>query len=358
MKKYLNRLLLICFTLLPVVAVAENPDNTKKVADEKAFNVRDFILEHVGDAYIWHITKWGEHDLYVPLPVIVMSKNTGWHVFMSSKLVDGAMYDNFYISEEGNYKGKIVEQCSDGVVVRPLDISITKNAFTLIFSGLLLIIIIMSVAAYYKKNGFWVKNKFVSFMEMFIMMINDDVIKPCVGKDYRKYAPYLLTLFFFIFINNMMGVIPIFPFGANLSGNIAFTLTLAIITFVIVSVSGTKEYWKEIFWPDVPLLMKFPVPFFPLLELISVFTKPFALMIRLLANMIAGHSITLGLISIIFVSVSLGHVANSSLTLVSILLSIFISFVELLVAFLQAYIFTLLSAIYIGLAKIEPHHKS
>lgn len=155
-----------------------------------------------------------------------------------------------------------------------------------------------------------------------------------------------------------MGIIPIFPFGANLTGNIAFTLTLSIITFIIVNVSGTREYWKEIFWPDVPVAMKFPIPFFPVLELIGVFTKPFALMIRLLANMTAGHSIILGLISIIFVTVKMGTATNISLSAVSIFLSIFISFIELLVAFIQAYIFTLLSAVYIGLAKVESHHKS
>ncbi len=335
---------------------ATEAEGTEKHEQAETFVVRDFIMEHVGDAYIWHITKWNDHEVVVPLPVIVYS-STGWHVFMASELMHGQTYQGLYIAEEGDYKGKVVEKNAAGEEVRPFDISITKNAFTLIFSGTLLILIIMLVVKSYKKNGFTVKNKFVLFMEMFIMMINDDVIKPCVGKDYRKYAPYLLTVFFFVFINNVMGLIPIFPFGANLTGNIAFTFTLAMITFIIVNISGTKEYWREIFWPDVPLLLKFPLPFFPILEVIGVFTKPFALMIRLLANMIAGHSIILGLISIIFITVSFGKATNISLTFVSMLLSIFISFVEVLVAFIQAYIFTLLSAVYIGLAKIEPHNK-
>lgn len=324
--------------------------------DTKEFNVRDLILGHVGDAYIWHITRIGQHDLYIPLPVIVKG-STGWHVFMSSKLVDGKKYEGFYISDTEDNSGKIVELDASGKEVRPWDISITRNVFTLFFSGIILIVLILYVAGSYKKNGFNVKNKLVCFMEMFIVMMNDDVIKPCVGKDYKKYAPYLLTLFFFILLNNLMGLIPIFPFGANLTGNIAFTFALSLITFIIVNVSGTKEYWKDIFWPDVPLPMKFPVPFFPVLELISVFTKPFALMIRLLANMVAEHSIILGLISIIFVTVSMGHAANASLSVVSVLLTVFIMFVELLVAFIQAYIFTLLSAVYIGLAKVEPHKK-
>ncbi len=359
MKAILRKLtILFVGALLPALTyAADNHESAVSTHDKsEEFNVRDFILEHIADAYTWHITKIGEHDIAVPLPVIVRSHNSGWQVFMSSALAEGKHYKGLYISESEQYKGKIVELTDVGKEVRPLDISITKNVFTLILSAVILIFLILFVAKSYK-GGFTVKSKFVCFMEMFIMMIHDDVIKPCVGKYYKEYAPYLLTLFFFIFINNMMGVIPIFPFGANLTGNIAFTFVLALVTFVIVNVSGTREYWKEIFWPDVPMPLKFPVPFFPLLELISVFTKPFALMIRLLANMMAGHTIVLGLVCMIFLTTSMGRAANTSLTFVSVILSVFISFVELLVAFIQAYIFTLLSAVYIGLAKAEPHHK-
>lgn len=337
-------------------ATAKEHGHMRSEHQDGTFVVRDFILEHVGDSYIWHIIKIGDTHISVPLPVIVYSQQSGLNVFMASKLEDGEEYNGFYFSETAPYKGKVV-QLVDGKEVRPVDLSITKNVFTLLFSASILIFVIMYVVRAYRKEGFFVKNRFVLFMEMFIMMINDDVIKPAIKKDHKKYAPYLLTLFFFIFINNMMGLIPVFPFGANLTGNIVFTLTLALITFVIVNISGTKEYWREIFWPDVPILMKVPVPFFPILEVITVFTKPFALMIRLLANIVAGHSIALGLISIIFITVSFGHAVNASLSVVSILLSIFISFVEVLVAFIQAYIFTLLSAVYIGLAKIESHHK-
>jgi F-type H+-transporting ATPase subunit a len=359
MNKYIDKIIVLCIVLCVVFhANAENPTAEQPKSGEKEFVVRDFILEHIGDVYMWHITRVGERDIYVSLPVIVKSKQSGWHVFASSKLAEGHHYNGFYISEDGDYKGKIVELDSHQKEVRPLDLSITRNVFTLLFSATLLITLILYVARSYKKSVYGVKNKFVCFIEMMVMMMNDDVIKPCVGKDYKKYSPYLLTLFFFILINNFMGIIPIFPFGANLSGNIVFTLTLAVITFIIVNLSGTREYWKEIFWPDVPLAMKFPVPFFPLLEVIGVFTKPFALTIRLLANMTAGHSIILGLISIIFVTVKMGTTANISLTFVSVFLGIFISFIELLVAFIQAYVFTLLSAVYIGLAKIEPHHKS
>jgi F-type H+-transporting ATPase subunit a len=191
---------------------------------------------------------------------------------------------------------------------------------------------------------------------LFIMNINDEVIKPGIGKDYKRYAPYLLTVFFFVFINNLMGLIPIFPGGANVTGNIAITFVLAIITFIIVNLSGSKEYWKDIFWPEVPLWLKAPVPIMPVIEIVGVFTKPFALMIRLFANMIAGHSIVLGLTCLIFVTVSMGQAMNTSMTIVSVIMTLFINIVELLVAYIQAYIFTMLSAVFIGLARIEPHH--
>jgi len=320
-------------------------------------NVREFILEHVSDSYIWHITKIGETEIAIYLPVILHSNSTGWHVFMASAFHENASHDGFTIAAEGNYKGKIVEINSAGEEVRPFDISITKNTFSLLFSSLLLIVVIMGVARSYKKDPLESRGGFVGFMEMFIMNINDDVIKPCIGKGYQKYAPYLLTVFFFIFINNVLGLIPLFPGGANVTGNIAITLVLSVITFFIVNFSGTKEYWREILWPDVPLWLKAPLPLMPLIEIVGVFTKPFALMIRLFANMLAGHSIVLGLTCLVFVTVKMGPAMNTSMTALSFLFSVFIGFVEILVAYIQAYIFTMLSAVFIGLARVEPHHK-
>ena len=329
-------------------AVASTPDN-------KDLDVRAFILDHVSDSYQWHITTIGDRHISIPLPVIVYSKSTGWHVFLSSAF-HGGQHDGFVIATEGVYKGKIVETGANGSQVKPFDISITKNVFSLLFSSLLLIFVIMSVSRSYKKKGFAPKSGFVAMMEMFIMSINDDVIKPCVGKQYQKYAPYLLTVFFFVFINNLMGLIPIFPGGANVTGNIAITFVLAICTFLIVNLKGSKEYWREILWPDVPMWLKFPVPFMPVIELVGIFTKPFALMIRLFANILAGHAIVLGLTALIFVTVSMGQAMNTSMTVLSVIFSVFISFVELLVAYIQAYIFTMLSAVFIGLARVEPHH--
>lgn len=355
--KHLHKILVLVILamLLPFAQTFANEPEPANVTKEQELDVREFILEHVSDSYIWHITKIGEHEIGIPLPVILYSQTSGWHVFMSSVFHHEPVYDGFQIAHEGKYKGKIVEINAAGEEVRPFDISITKNVFALLFSSILLVIIIMSVARSYKNNALQSKSGFVGFMEMFIMNINDEVIKPCIGKDYKKYAPYLLTVFFFVFINNVLGLIPIFPGGANVTGNIAITFVLAIITFLIVNISGSKEYWKEIFWPDVPMWLKVP-PMLPIIELVGIFTKPFALMIRLFANILAGHSIVLGLTCLVFVTVKLGPSMNASMTVVSVVFSVFIGVVELLVAYIQAYIFTMLSAVFIGLAHVEPHH--
>ena len=319
-------------------------------------DVKELILEHLADSYTWHITKIGETDIAIPLPIIVYSQTTGWHVFMSSAFHETGEHEGLTIAAEGKYKGKIVEKDAQGNEVKPFDISITKVAFSLLLNSALLIFIILMVARSYKKDSLESKKGFVGFMELFIMNINDDVIKPCIGKDYRKFSPYLLTVFFFIFFNNLVGIIPIFPGGANVTGNIAITFTLAVCTFLIVNIFGTKEYWREIFWPDVPVWLKVPVPLMPAIELVGVFTKPFALMIRLFANMLAGHSVVLGLTCLVFVTVSLGPAMNTSMTIVSVLFTVFINLVEVLVAYIQAYVFVLLSAVFIGLARVEPHH--
>ena len=353
MKNLYKIFFIVLLTALPANAVFAD---TSSHSETENLDVRSFILHHVADAYEWHITKIGEKEITIPLPVIVYSKNSGWNVFASSVFHHSPEYKGFSISHEGNYEGKIVEKTADGKEIRPFDISITKNVFSLLFSSTLLIILVMFVVRSYKKQGIKAQKGFAGMMEMLIMNINDDVIKPCIGKDFRKYAPYLLTLFFFVLTNNMLGLIPIFPGGANVTGNIAITGVLAIVTFLIVNISGSREYWKEIFWPDVPLWLKVP-PILPLIELVGIFTKPFALMIRLFANILAGHSIVLGLTCLVFITVKLGVGGNAAMTGVSVFFSIFIAFVELLVAYIQAYIFTMLSAVFIGLARVEPHHK-
>lgn len=352
--KIFSLIVLFVFMSGTYVLANEAPQATEKSSEE--VNVKELILEHLADSYEWHITKVGETHLVIPLPVIVYSKTTGWHAFSSSVFHHQPVHEGLFIAPEGEYKGKIVEMNALGAEIRPFDISITKVAFSLLFNSALLIFIIMFVARSYKKGVFESKKGFLGFMEMFIMNINDDVIKPCIGKDYKRFSPYLLTVFFFVFINNLMGLVPLFPGGANVTGNIAITFVLAICTFVIVQFFGTKEYWREIFWPDVPLWLKLPIPLMPVIELVGVFTKPFALMIRLFANILAGHSIVLGLTALIFVTVSLGQAMNTSMTVVSVIFTVFINLVELLVAYIQAYVFTMLSAVFIGLARVEPHH--
>ena len=353
--------IIVCISLMLVIGLSPVMATEAHANESSELNVKELILDHLGDSYEWHITGWQGKHISIPLPVIVKGESSGWHIFMSSKLEHGhAEHNGFYISAGEKYKGKIVEKNATGEEIRPLDISITKNVAALLISSILLISMIVGTANWYKKRAkkgvFEAPKGFIGFMEMFIMSVVDDIIRPCVGKNYKKFTPYLLTAFFFIFFNNILGMIPLFPGGANLTGNIAITAVLALFTFVIVNVFGTKEYWKEIFWPEVPTWLKVPIPIMPAIELVGVFTKPFALMIRLFANILAGHSILLGLTCLIFVTVSLGTAINTSMTVVSVLLSVFINFVEILVAYIQAYVFTMLSAVFIGLAQVEPHH--
>ena len=362
MNNYLKNILLVFVAMLFLATPSAMADGQ---SDNKGGElvVRDFILDHLADSYEWHITTIGETHVSIPLPVIIYSKTNGFNVFSSSKFHHGReSYNGFHIAQEGDHKGKIVEINEAGAEARPcFDMSITKNVLGLFFSCTALILIILGVARWYKRQeksqSYEAPKGFIGAMEMFIMSVVDDIIKPAVGKQYRKYTPYLLTAFFFIFLNNIFGLIPIFPFGANITGNIAVTFILAMFTFVIVNVKGSKEYWKEIFWPDVPMFLKFPLfPMMQVIEFVGIFTKPFSLMIRLFANILAGHSIILGLTCLIFVTVSLGAAMNGVMTGVSVLLSVFILFVEILVAYIQAYVFTMLSAVYIGLARVEPHH--
>lgn len=329
---------------------------------EGSVDVKEIVFGHIGDAYEWHITTWGHTHVTIPLPVIVRSQTSGWHVFLSSRLEEnGGAYEGFSIAPAGSpYEGKLVEHDAIGNEVRPLDLSVTKVVAALLINSLLLVLIVLWTARWYRRHP---QNKaeapggFVGFMEMFIMMVNDDIIKDCVGPNYRKFAPYLLTAFFFIFINNLMGLIPVFPGGANVTGNMAVTMVLAVCTFLAVNLFGKKAYWKDIFWPDVPWWLKVPIPMMPLIEFFGVFTKPFALMIRLFANMLAGHMAMLVLTSLIFISATMGPVFTGSLTLASVLFNVFMNALELLVAFIQAYVFTMLSAVFIGLAQEEhePH---
>lgn len=338
---------LVMLLCLPLFASAQEP------AYEK-INVKEIILEHTGDSYGWHIAKLFDRSIDVPLPVIVRGTK-GWFCFSSSRLANGESYEGFSIVHEGEYAGKVVEDVN-GAQVRPIDISITKNVLSLLLNAAILLTIVLSLTRWYKKHGSAPPPGALGALEMLVLNIQDDVIKKCIGKGYERYSPYLLTAFFFILVNNVTGLIPFFPFGANTTGNIAVTFTLALFTFGFINIFASREYWKEIIWPDVPVWLKVPIPLMPVVEIFGLFTKPFALMIRLFANILGGHSIILGLVCLLFVvQGTMSAAMGNSMSVVLIILTFFMSFVELLVAFIQAYVFTMLSAVFIGLSRVEPH---
>ena len=223
----------------------------------------------------------------------------------------------------------------------------------------ILLCCILGSARWYKKRKASdpAPGGFVGFVEMLVMYVVDDIIKPGVGKGYEKYVPYLLTCFFFIFTCNVMGLIPFPPGSGNVTGNIAVTFFLALCTFIIVQFSGNKHYWKDIFWPEVPTWLKAPIPIIPVIEFVGIFTKPFALMIRLFANMMAGHAIAVAITCIIFLVASQAVAVQLSMSALSVIMSVFMMCLECLVCFIQAMVFTMLSAVFIGLARVEPAHE-
>ncbi len=322
--------------------------------EEEELNVSEIIFGHTADSYEFDILTFPEKKIAISLPVILISKNSGFNVFLSSKLNNGKTYKGFKIATgNSKYKDKIVEVV-DGEEIRPFDISITKNVVGIFISCILLIIIVLSVSRWYKRNPDDVPKGFIGAVDQLANSINDGVIKPSIGEKSDKFAPFLLTMFFFIFLSNILGLIPIFPAGANLTGNISVTLALALCTFFTVNVFGNKHYWKDILWPDVPIFLKVPIPIVPIIELFGIFTKPFALMMRLFANLLAGHAIVISICCVVFITAKMGAALNASMSVVSVFFMIFMDCIELLVAFIQAYIFTFLSAIFIGMAQENP----
>ncbi len=331
----------------------------EEVAEEERLDVVGLIFDHISDSYSWHIATYKGHHIEIPLLCIVRDEGGDWHLFSSSKISHGDFYKGFYVAPEGSkWEGKLVAVGADGEVYRPLDLSLTKNAAGLLINSFIMVAIFLGVAGWYRRrkgNIYEVPRGFVGAVEMLVMSLEDDVIRPSVGKDYKRYSPYLLTAFFFIFINNLMGLVPAFPGGANTTGNIAITLVMALATTFMVNVFGNKAYWKEILWPDVPIWMKFPIPLMPVIEIFGIFSKPFALTVRLFANILAGHTVLLALACLVFISVSMGPAMNGVMTVFSVLLSVFMLVLEILVAYIQAYVFTMLSSVFIGLSRKEHH---
>lgn len=305
---------------------------------DQPVDITKVAFEHILDAHSWHL--WGEgHDaVALPLPVILYSSTKGLQVFSSSKFEHGhASYNGYSLNEE-----QIVSEDSNESV---LDFSLTKNAVQLLFSAIVLVLIFTSIAKAYKTTG--VTNAPAgkqSFFEPLIVFVRDDIAKSNIGHGYEKYVPYLLTVFFLILINNVLGIIPV---SANLTGNIAFTLVMSAATLIITNINGNGNYWHHIFMPPCPVWL---YPIMIPIEVIGILTKPFALMIRLFANISAGHIIIISLIGLIFVFKSI-YIAP-----VSVAFALFIDVLECLVAFLQAFIFTMLTALFIGSA-VADHHE-
>ena len=329
-----------------------------KVNEE--FNASEMINDHIGDSHEFHIIDINGHPISFYLPVILWTEN-GLKIFSSEKFhhdntgtqeveVGGEKFvrHNEVIYYSDRFKSmKEEDRGAFNFSARPLDFSITKNVFSMMLSVVLLFVLFYLTARTYKKGNL-VPTGIAGFLEPLVTFVKEDIAVPNIGyKNANKYTPYLLTVFFFIWINNLIGLIPFFPFSSNLTGNIFFTFVLAVITFIVTTISGKKDYWKHIFMPPVPILL---YPIMIPIEIIGIFTKPFALMIRLFANITAGHIIILSLVSLIFIFKSV------FIAPVSGLFVIFMSVLELIVAALQAYVFTLLTALFIGQAVEEHEH--
>lgn len=355
MNQRIKQLFFLLFTLVFTTAVSASDVNEQEYSeathgeveshDGKGFQASKLIMDHIGDAHDWHIADIDGHAISIPLPVILYSPEKGLDIFMSSRFDHGHACHEGYCLEDG----KVIREDGSSFY----DFSITKNVLAIILSSILLCLIFISVANKYKRNPASAPRGLQSFVEPLILFVRDEVAKPSIGHKYHKFMPYLLTIFFFIWINNLMGLIPIFPFGANVTGSISVTLVLALFTFVITTFTANKNYWSHIFMtPGVPgWLLPLMIP----IEILGMLSKPIVLMLRLFANITAGHIIILAFFSLIFIFGERSLTAGYGVSIASVAFTIFMSVLELLVAFLQAYVFTLLSALYFGMA-VEEHH--
>ena len=359
-RKHLKSLLVAAFSLLiitfyNIASAQEKAQNTP--TEEKStseLKPSELIMEHIMDNHEFHFAEVNGVDVAIPLPVIIYSPQRGVAFFMSSQFEHGkAIYQGYKLNEKG-----IIEAVKeDGTIdesVKAIDLSMTRNVVQMLLSLTLLVVLAIGVANKYKKNGANVApTGFQNAFEPVVTFIRDEVGKPNLGKKYEKYMPYLLTVFFFILINNIIGLI---PGTANVTGNIAFTLVLAVISFFVILFSTNSHFWMHIFWPPgVPFLVKLiliPV------ELLGVFIKPAALMIRLFANMVAGHIVITCFVLLIFIFGAMSNVAGWGFSPISILFTVFIYFIEILVAFIQAFIFTNLTAVFIGQAREGAHEEA
>lgn len=395
------------------------PSKALAAEESGGIDVKEIIFHHLGDGYGWEVPF--SHVYRIPLPVIVRAEDGKWITFSSARLTqylevqnpetgkteviaspqivkidkDGKEYQ-FILAHVSKHKNKVVQifdispeeesrikaeaknnpeiqgdiDKAEAIIggyagfqekyyreYKPYDLSITKNVLALFIAAVIVTAMVMSVVWWYARKGMKAPRKGMGFMEMLIDFIYTGVIKSTLHERAKKYAPFLLTCFFFILVMNLVGLIVIFPGGANLTGNIAVTLVLAVLVFVITNVMGSKHYWKEIFWPDVPLFLKFPLPIMQFIEIFGIFTKPAALCVRLFANMMGGHMIVITLTLLIFIFAAFGAIAAGGSVFVSILFSIFMLCLDVLVSFIQAYVFTLLATIFISMSTDKGHHE-
>lgn len=362
MIKPLQTIFILILAIFLGIGTARAQDTiTSQTPDEEtisdSFVPGKFVIEHVSDSHEWHIASFGETVISIPLPVILYSSTSGWHFFFSSHL-DNETHPGFRIEDEGKNAGKIVELNQQGEIIGlPIDLSITKTVAGILVSVIVMLLIFLNIAKTAKRRANQAPSGIQNLFEPVILFIRDEVAKPAIGdKRFEKFMPFLLTVFFFILINNLLGLVPVFPFGANVTGNIAVTMVLALFTFFVTTFNTNKHYWKEIYNPDVPWWLKYPIPLMPIVELTGVITKPFVLMVRLFANMLAGHLIVTVFVSLIFIFAKLmGVGAGLGVSVVSVAFSVFMLLLDVLVSFIQAYVFTLLSALYFGMASPEHH---
>lgn len=322
------------------------------------FNPGEMIMGHVTDEHGWHL--WGHTSL--PLPVILYNSQRGLSIFSSGHFHHGEEVHGGYMlqgkkivaTDAADGTPASAAQVNDDLTKATIDFSITKNVLAIFVSAALMLLIFLSVAKAYSRRPGQAPRGLQNFIEPIILFVRDDVAKANIGPKYERFMPYLLTVFFFILINNLMGLIPIFPFGANVTGSISVTFALAAITFIITLLNGNRHYWGHILaMPGVPkpvLLILTPV------EILGVFLRPAILMIRLFANITAGHIIVLSFFALIFIFGELNAGLGWGVSIFSLLFTVFMSMLELLVAFIQAFVFTFLSAMYFGAAIEEPHH--
>ncbi|PCH96077.1 MAG: ATP synthase F0 subunit A [Bacteroidetes bacterium] len=329
--------------------------NEEPTDSHEKFDAGKLILEHISDAHDWHLWDWAGHPVSIPLPIIIYDSKRGLSFFSSSRFEHGHVAYNGYAIDHNhiiavNEDGTKNEEASKAI----FDFSITKNVTSLMISITIMLFVFISVARTYARNPDKAPTGLQSFIEPIIVFVRDDIAKASIGeKNYRRYMPFLLTVFFFIWINNLLGLVPIFPGGVNLTGNISITFTLAFMTFIITLISSNKNYWRHILaMPGVPTGILFILT--PI-EIMGMFLKPFVLMIRLFANITAGHIIALSFFSLIFIFGEMHWAAGLGVSLLSVAFTVFMTMLELLVAFLQAYVFALLSAMYFGMATEESH---